>query len=52
MAEIGVTPNFKSLILVIWRSPNEFLRCPFDSESPKLSKLIVYRIKILIVLEN
>ena len=52
MAEIGVTPNVQSLISVIWRSPIEFLRFSIDSESPKLSKMVVYRIQILIVLKK
>ena len=52
MAEIGVTPNVQSLISVILRSPIEFLRFSIDSESPKLSKMVVYRIQILIVFEN
>ena len=52
MAEIGVTPNFQSLISVTRRRPNEFLRFSIDSESPKLSKMVVYRIQILIVFKN
>ena len=52
MAEIGVTPNVQSLISVVWRSLIEFLRFSIDSESPKLSKLILYRIQIRIVFEN